>query len=242
MTTPVRAVDVLSISLQKQGSTKVLMRYSIADARTLGLSGSENSLVFSIVEKKGTTSVAQRSEKFNVPATSSGFQSQDSFEYSLQKTGSTDVTLTAKLYKKGVAAPVATTVKNITLATGKVVEISSTSNPGGGASTPTPSPSPSAGNCADGQTGFANGLFCNTLFGNNVSAGGYFLNFYRWAVTIAIIGAAVAIVFAGYKYAMSRGNPSEISTAKEIIVSAIVGLVLLLLSFTIVRFLGINVV
>lgn len=97
-------------------------------------------------------------------------------------------------------------------------------------------------NCADTQTGFTKGVFCNTLFGSNVTAGGYFLNFYRWAVGIAILGAAVAIVFAGYKYAMSRGNPSEISTAKEIIVSAIVGLVLLLLSFTIARFLGINVV
>lgn len=98
-----------------------------------------------------------------------------------------------------------------------------------------------ATDCTSGSASFVNGQFCNTLFGENVTASQYFANFYRWAVGIAILGAAIAIVFAGYKYAMSKGNPSEISSAKEIIISAIMGLVLLLLSFTIVRFLGINV-
>jgi hypothetical protein len=88
--------------------------------------------------------------------------------------------------------------------------------------------------------------FCDTLFapGTNtgISANDYLQRFYYWAVGIAVFGAAGMMIYAGYRYATSRGNPSEISNAKEIIISSLVGLALLVLSFTILRFLGINVV
>ncbi len=97
-----------------------------------------------------------------------------------------------------------------------------------GSGTPVPS-------CAQG-TAYT---FCNTLFGN-VTASEYFQRFYAWAVGIAIIGASLMIIYAGYKYTMSRGNPGEISNAKEIIYSTLLGVVLLLLSYSILKFLGIN--
>jgi hypothetical protein len=87
--------------------------------------------------------------------------------------------------------------------------------------------------------------FKGTLFdqGNTegVCAPTYLRRFYVWAVTIAIIGAAGMIIYAGYKYTMSQGNPTEITGAKEIIISTLLGLALLLLSFTILKFLGVNI-
>jgi hypothetical protein len=83
--------------------------------------------------------------------------------------------------------------------------------------------------------------FKNTLFGDNITAPQYVRSLYIWSVGIAILGASGMIIYAGYKYTASRGNPSEISNAKEIIISSLVGLALLLLSFTILRFLGVNV-
>lgn len=84
--------------------------------------------------------------------------------------------------------------------------------------------------------------FNNTLINpdGGVCAPDYFSRLYIWAVGLAIFAASIGIMYAGYKYAMSKGNPSEINNAKETIVSIIVGLVLLLLSYTILKFLGIN--
>jgi hypothetical protein len=118
------------------------------------------------------------------------------------------------------------------------------------AASPTPStssvsPTPKAtssssllSNCdQNNASGF---VFCNTLFGDKVTAQDYFSRFYAWAVGLAILGASGMIIWAGYRYTTSRGNPSEANAAKEMIISALVGLALLLLSYTILRFLGIN--
>lgn len=102
------------------------------------------------------------------------------------------------------------------------------------------SPAPKATDSNDCSQG-GSFTFCETLFGEKITAAEYLLKAYYWAVGVAIFGAAAAITFAGYKYAMSRGNPSELTSAKEIIISAIIGLVLLLLSYAILRFLGINI-
>jgi hypothetical protein len=83
--------------------------------------------------------------------------------------------------------------------------------------------------------------FTGTLFGTTC-APAYLRSFYYWAVGVAILASVIMIIYAGYKYTMSQGDPSDINDAKEIIVSTLVGLALLLLSFTILRLLGINVV
>ncbi len=82
--------------------------------------------------------------------------------------------------------------------------------------------------------------FKDTLFAgpNNdaITAGDYLYRLYVWAVTIAILGATAVIIRAGYIYATGRGNPSAITSAKELIVNALVGLALLILSYSILRF------
>jgi hypothetical protein len=84
--------------------------------------------------------------------------------------------------------------------------------------------------------------FRDTLFSPNSSicAKDYLKRLYLWAVGLAILGSSGMIIYAGYKYTVGKGNPTEVSNAKEIIVSTLVGLALLLLSYTILRFLGIR--
>lgn len=130
------------------------------------------------------------------------------------------------------------------LATGGVVYHTETKNvtvAGTSSGSAKDNPTAAPGRCGDDKSGFIDGLFCDTLFGKQIGASEYFRRLYFWLVGMAILGAATAIVVAGYKYVISRGNPTEITSAKEIITSAVVGLALLLLSFTILRFLGVNV-
>lgn len=98
---------------------------------------------------------------------------------------------------------------------------------------------------ATGTTGTIGGTsgekrFKDTLFAgpNNdaLTAGDYLYRLYVWSVTIAILGATAVIIRAGYVYAVGRGNPSAVASAKELIVNALVGLALLILSYTILRF------
>ncbi len=84
--------------------------------------------------------------------------------------------------------------------------------------------------------------FSGTLFGDGICANDYLSKFYAWAVGIAVVGASLMVIFAGYKYTLSRGDPSKITDAKDIIYNVILGLVLLVLSYAILRYLGINVV
>jgi hypothetical protein len=95
------------------------------------------------------------------------------------------------------------------------------------------------------EIAFAQGTFefNNTLFGrgSGVTATEYVTRFYRWAVGIAIFASSVGIIWAGYKYALSKGNPTEVGSAKEMIISILVGLGLLILAYTILRFIGVGV-
>jgi hypothetical protein len=87
--------------------------------------------------------------------------------------------------------------------------------------------------------------FRNVLFTKSgedgICADDFLTRAYLWAVGLAILGAVGMIIYAGYKYAVSRGNPSEINNAKEIIISTLVGLALLVLSYTILSYLGVKV-
>lgn len=53
---------------------------------------------------------------------------------------------------------------------------------------------------------------------------------YNFSITAAIILATIMIIYGGYKYITSSGNPDAIAEAKDIITGAIVGLVLLILA------------
>lgn len=55
-----------------------------------------------------------------------------------------------------------------------------------------------------------------------------------FAITGAI--AVLIIVLAGFRYIISQGNPSEVTTAKNAIIYALVGLVVIMFAFAIVNF------
>lgn len=69
----------------------------------------------------------------------------------------------------------------------------------------------------------------NTDFGpaNNVTD--YVGNIMAWVIPVIGTLAVLMIIFAGYIYMTSQGNPDRINTAKEILVGVIVGVALLFL-------------
>lgn len=67
--------------------------------------------------------------------------------------------------------------------------------------------------------------------------GVYVLGLYRYVVGIAIVIAALIIVWAGYLWLTSGGDPEKISTARMLIISALSGLTLILLAATVFRLL-----
>lgn len=58
----------------------------------------------------------------------------------------------------------------------------------------------------------------------------YVNRIYNYAVVIGISLAILMIIFAGYKYMSSAGDPQSLAEAKEVLIGAIVGLVLILLT------------
>lgn len=58
---------------------------------------------------------------------------------------------------------------------------------------------------------------------------------YNLSITLAIILATIMIIYGGYKYMTSSGNPDAIAEAKDIITGALVGLVLLILAALLLR-------
>ncbi|MBP6037997.1 MAG: hypothetical protein KA604_01510 [Candidatus Saccharimonas sp.] len=73
-------------------------------------------------------------------------------------------------------------------------------------------PKPNAGN----ESGFINNILMPVYF---------------WAGVIAVI----VIVVAGYMYTTSGGDPGKLTRAKNAILSAIIGLVLVMLAFAITK-------
>ena len=53
---------------------------------------------------------------------------------------------------------------------------------------------------------------------------------------LAALVAVFAIVFGGYKYMLASGDPEQQAQGKQIILYAIIGLIVVLLSFAIVKF------
>jgi len=58
----------------------------------------------------------------------------------------------------------------------------------------------------------------------------YIKNLYNWAITIGGSLATLVLIYAGYLYATSAGNPEQVNLAKEYIIGALSGLAFLLLA------------
>ena len=85
------------------------------------------------------------------------------------------------------------------------------------------------GDCVD-KSGVATLSCLPTVFQNIVTA----------ALIFAGITAVIFIIIAGYKFMTSGGDPKQVEGARKTMTYAILGLILILLSFAIVRFISIS--
>lgn len=60
-------------------------------------------------------------------------------------------------------------------------------------------------------------------------------NVIQWALIFAGVVALFLIIYAGFKFVTSKGDPQEVDNAKKTLTYAIVGLLLILLSFAILN-------
>jgi uncharacterized membrane-anchored protein len=72
---------------------------------------------------------------------------------------------------------------------------------------------------------------------NNATVGGILNTVYLWAGIIAVL----VIVIAGYYFVLSRGDTNQVIRARNAIVAASAGLIIVLLAFTITQFILGNV-
>ena len=63
----------------------------------------------------------------------------------------------------------------------------------------------------------------------------------KWAVGIAGGIAFLLIVYAGFMIMTAQGNPERLKAGQELLTSAISGLILLILSIFVLRFIGIDI-
>lgn len=68
----------------------------------------------------------------------------------------------------------------------------------------------------------------------------YMEGLYNWSIGIAAGLAVIMLIYAGYLYTTSAGNPEQINLAKEVIIGAISGLVFLILAALILQSLGVT--
>jgi len=65
---------------------------------------------------------------------------------------------------------------------------------------------------------------------------------YQFAIYLAVGLAILMVIWGGYKYMTSQGNPDQITEAKEIIYGTIVGLLVLALGYLILSSIGTGIV
>jgi hypothetical protein len=84
---------------------------------------------------------------------------------------------------------------------------------------------------------------CDTALGPiNVSTGASFVTA-LFRVILSLVGgiALLIIIYSGYSFTISQGNPEKIKAAQETLTSAIIGLVFIILSTTILQIIGVDI-
>ncbi len=81
----------------------------------------------------------------------------------------------------------------------------------------------------------------NCQAGSEVALPQYIGCIYEFATYLAIGLAILMIIWGGYRYITSQGNPDALGEAKEIIGGAIIGLMVLLLAYLILSQIGVVV-
>ncbi len=70
---------------------------------------------------------------------------------------------------------------------------------------------------------------------NASSVGQLVTEIYKWVLVLGVPLGTLMFIYAGYLYLTSQGNPDNIKTAKDIIISTLVGFALIVLSGVILR-------
>lgn len=86
---------------------------------------------------------------------------------------------------------------------------------------------------AQGLTGIRGGTFKGTASSDLVTA---IINIVNWFLILAALAAAVFIIYGGVKYIISLGDEEAATEAKNIILYAVIGLVVIGLAAAIVNF------
>jgi len=104
-------------------------------------------------------------------------------------------------------------------------------------SSPTPSQSPTCGSNGSGRN---TAIGCIPILGPNGQTD--FLSFIlKWAVGIGGGIAFLLMVYSGFMIMTATGNPERLKAGQELLTSAISGLILLVFSVFILKFIGINI-
>lgn len=103
---------------------------------------------------------------------------------------------------------------------------------------PTAQPIPSGLSCGDGETGINTAIGCVHVLGTPEAFLGDVL---KWAVGIGGGIAFLLILYAGFMIMTSAGNPERLKAGQELLTSAISGLILLIFSIFILKFIGVDI-
>lgn len=88
----------------------------------------------------------------------------------------------------------------------------------------------------------ADGQSCYTAFGNiSIDTASLVKKFFGIVLSISGGIAVLLIILAGYRMVASQGNPEKIKEAQEHLTAAIIGLLFVIFSFAILKFIGIDV-
>ena len=92
--------------------------------------------------------------------------------------------------------------------------------------------------CDNGKTGIQTAIGCVPVLDNTND----FLSFVlRWAVGVGGGIAFLLILYAGFMIMSSSGNPERLKAGQELLTSALAGLILLIFSIFILRFIGVDI-
>ena len=88
----------------------------------------------------------------------------------------------------------------------------------------------------------ANNTTCPTALGDiPVDPAGFVQVLFRIILSLSGGIAMIMIVYSGYRLAVSSGNPERVQHARETLISAIVGLLFILFSLTILQIIGVDI-
>lgn len=91
--------------------------------------------------------------------------------------------------------------------------------------------------CDNGSAGIQTAIGCIQVFNQTT----FLSNILTWAVGIGGGIAFLLIIYAGFMIMTGAGNPERLKAGQELLTSALSGLILLVLSIFILRFIGIDI-